>query len=76
LLFLFASINMKFTVNLMIGATMINSDSYHKILDMLDLLEAVEGIKSGLESMEHGKSHPAYEVLQRIAYKFKIPVDK
>ncbi len=60
----------------MIGANMKNSDSCQKILAMLDRLEAIEGIKRGLKSMEHGKGHLADEVLQRLANKFEIPVDE
>ncbi len=44
-------------------------------LPLLPNLEAIEGIKSGLESMKHGKGRPADEVLQRLANKFEIPVE-
>jgi prevent-host-death family protein len=52
-----------------------NAASYQKILDTLDRLEAIEGIKRGLESMKQGKGKPADEVWQRLAKKFDIPAD-
>ena len=41
--------------------------SYQMILEMLDRLEAIEGIQRGLESMKQGKGRPAEEVLKRLA---------
>ena len=49
--------------------------SYQKILEILDRLEAIEGIKKGLDSMQRGKGRPAEEVLKRLADKFDIPED-
>jgi len=63
------------TVNGKAEVVVQDADSYQKILDVLDRLEAIEGIKSGLESMKHGKGNPADKVLQRLANKFEIPVD-
>ena len=50
-----------------------DAESYQKILDRLDRLEALEGIQRGLESMKQGNGHPAEEVLQRLANKLGIP---
>jgi PHD/YefM family antitoxin component YafN of YafNO toxin-antitoxin module len=50
-----------------------DAKSYQKLLNALDRIEAIEGIKRGLESMKQGKGRPANEVLERIRKKYEIP---
>lgn len=52
-----------------------DASAYQKILDLIDRLEAIEGIKRGLKSMEQQDGRPAEETLQRIADKYDIPIE-
>ena len=47
--------------------------SYQKLLELLDYIEAVEGVKRGLESMHRGEGRPAAEVFQDLRNKYEIP---
>ena len=47
--------------------------SYQKLLETLDRVEAVEGIRKGLESLKRGTGRPAAEVLESLRKKHKIP---
>ena len=49
--------------------------SYQKLLDMLDRLEAIEGIKQGLESIHRGEGRPAEDVFRDMRNKHDIPLD-
>jgi PHD/YefM family antitoxin component YafN of YafNO toxin-antitoxin module len=49
--------------------------SYQKLLDLLDRLEAVEGIKQGLASMHRDEGRPADEVFRDMRKKHDIPLD-
>lgn len=49
--------------------------SYQKLLDMIDRLEAIEGIKKGLESMHRGEGRPAEDVFRDMRKKHDIPLD-
>jgi PHD/YefM family antitoxin component YafN of YafNO toxin-antitoxin module len=49
--------------------------SYQKLLDMLDRLEAIEGIKQGLESIHRGEGRPAEDVFRDMRKKHGIPLD-
>jgi prevent-host-death family protein len=48
-------------------------DSYQVLLELVDRMEAVEGIRRGLEEMKAGKGRPAEEVFKEIRNKHKIP---
>ena len=50
-----------------------DAQSYQKLLDLADRVEAIEGIGQGLEEMSKGKGRPAREVLDRIRKKHRIP---
>ncbi|MDP8243882.1 MAG: type II toxin-antitoxin system Phd/YefM family antitoxin [Candidatus Hinthialibacter antarcticus] len=63
------------TVNGKAEVVVQDAASYQKILNLLDRLEAIEGIERGLKSMKQGKGRPADEVLQRLASKFDIPTE-
>ena len=47
--------------------------SYQKLLDELDRLETIEGIRRGLESMKRGEGRPVEEVLEEVRRKLKLP---
>jgi PHD/YefM family antitoxin component YafN of YafNO toxin-antitoxin module len=49
--------------------------SYQKLLELLDRLEALEGIQTGLESMKRGEGTPAQAVFTRLRKKHHIPHD-
>ena len=46
--------------------------SYQQLLDAVERLEVIAGIKSGLASMKRGKGQPAENVLERFRQKHKI----
>ena len=48
---------------------------YQKILELIDRIEALEGIRQGLESMHRGEGRPAAEVFQHLRQKHHIPHD-
>ncbi len=50
-----------------------DAESYQVLLDLVDRMEAVEGIRRGLEEMKAGKGRPAEEVFKEIRNKHKIP---
>ncbi len=43
-----------------------DADAYQRMLDAMDRLETIEGIRDGLDSMKRGKGRPAEEVLSEI----------
>jgi prevent-host-death family protein len=49
--------------------------SYQKLLELIDRVEAIEGIQKGLESMQRGEGKPAQEVFTRLRKKHTIPHD-
>ena len=49
--------------------------SYQKLLELIDRIEALEGIRQGLESMHRGEGRPAAEVFQHLRQKHHIPHD-
>ena len=49
--------------------------AYQKLLDLVDRLEAIEGIQQGLESMQRGEGTPAQEVFTRLRKKHNIQHD-
>jgi PHD/YefM family antitoxin component YafN of YafNO toxin-antitoxin module len=61
------------TVNGRVAAVLDSPDSYQKLVDAQDRLEAIEGIRRGLESMARGEGRPAAEVLEKLRRKHKIP---
>ena len=50
-----------------------DAKSYQKLLALLDRIEAIEGIRRGLESMKRGAGRPAEEVFATIRKKHRIP---
>ena len=49
--------------------------AYQKLLEMVDRLEAIEGIQKGLESMNRGEGQPAQETFTRLRKKHNIQHD-
>jgi PHD/YefM family antitoxin component YafN of YafNO toxin-antitoxin module len=49
--------------------------AYQKLLDMVDRLEAIEGIQKGLESMQRGEGKPAQEVFTQMRKEHNIQHD-
>lgn len=49
--------------------------SHEKLLDLIDRLETIEGIRIGLEEMKAGKGRPAEELFEELGQKYKIPRD-
>jgi hypothetical protein len=52
-----------------------NAASYQKPLELIDRLEALEGIQKGLESMRRGEGTPTQEVFTRLRNNHNIPHD-
>jgi prevent-host-death family protein len=49
--------------------------SYQKLLELIDRMEAIEGIQKGLESMQRGEGKPAQDVFTRLRKQHTIPHD-
>jgi PHD/YefM family antitoxin component YafN of YafNO toxin-antitoxin module len=49
-----------------------DAKAYQKLLDLVDQVEAIEGIRRGLASMKRGAGRPADEVFEVIRKKHKI----
>ena len=47
--------------------------SYQRILERIDVGQAIEGIQRGLEDVEHGRTQPADEAFERIRAEHDIP---
>ncbi len=47
--------------------------NYERMLQLIDRLEAIEGIRRGLDDFERGNSQPAKEAMEEIRRKYKIP---
>ena len=47
--------------------------NYERMLQLIDRLECIEGIRRGLEAFEQGRSKPAKEVMEELRRKYKIP---
>lgn len=50
-----------------------DAESYQKLLEDIDRLEAVAAIKLGLEEVRQGKTKPANEVFESMRKTHKIP---
>lgn len=52
------------------------AESYQQMLEVLDRAEAIEAIRKGLESIEHGKTMSLEEMDETIRAKFDFPKAK
>ncbi len=50
-----------------------DANSYQKLLEDMDRLEAIAGIRQGLEEVRQGKTKPAAVVFEAMRKKHKIP---
>lgn len=51
-----------------------DANAYQKLIDALEHVEAVEGIRQGLDSMKHGKGMPAKEFFENLRRSLKTPL--
>jgi prevent-host-death family protein len=49
-----------------------DADSYQKLLELVDRLQAIEGIQAGLNSVREGRTFPAKQALTEIKQKHGI----
>jgi hypothetical protein len=47
--------------------------SYRELLDRIDYLEAIVGIRKGLDEFDQGQGIPAQEALETLQHKLNIP---
>jgi prevent-host-death family protein len=53
-----------------------DAKSYQKLLESIDRLETIAGIRRGLEEMKAGKGRPAAEFFQEMERELDIPADR
>ena len=63
------------TVNGRAEVVVQDAASYQKLLELVDSVEAIEGIKQGLESMPRGEGRPAAEVFHDLRKNHHMPHD-
>jgi prevent-host-death family protein len=61
------------TVNGRAAAVLQDAQSYQRLLDLAAAADADEGIRQGLEDLDHGRCQPAGEALQALRTKYAIP---
>jgi prevent-host-death family protein len=47
--------------------------SYQRLLELMDRVEAIEGIRKGLESVAAGRTRPVEEVFEEIRREYEVP---
>jgi hypothetical protein len=47
--------------------------SFEQLLDLVDRIETIEGIRVGLEEMKAGKGRPAEELFEELRQNYNIP---
>jgi PHD/YefM family antitoxin component YafN of YafNO toxin-antitoxin module len=50
-----------------------DAEAYQRLLDLAAAASAEEGIRQGLDDIDHGRTRPAREVLDKIRQKYGIP---
>jgi PHD/YefM family antitoxin component YafN of YafNO toxin-antitoxin module len=60
------------TVNGKAEVVVQDAAAYQKLLELVDRLQAIEGIQKGLESMQRGEGQPAQEVFTRLRKKHNM----
>lgn len=63
------------TVNGKAEVVVQDAAAYQKLLELVDRVEAIEGIQKGLESMQRGEGQPAQDVFTRLRKKHNIQHD-
>ncbi len=64
------------TVNGSASVVVQDAAAYQKLLDLVDRIQAIEGVQRGLEAMKRGDQAPAAMVMERIRKKYKITTPK
>jgi len=60
------------TVNGKAEVVVQDADSYQKLLELVDRIQAIEGIQAGLNSVREGRTFPAKEALTKLKEKHGI----
>jgi len=60
------------TVNGKAAAVVQDAEAYQRLLDIAARADAEEGIRQGLDDVQHGRTHPAREVFDQIRRKHGI----
>jgi hypothetical protein len=50
-----------------------DAGSYQRLVELVDWVEAIEGIRQGLESFARGEGRPAHEAHEQIRRTFNLP---
>ncbi len=60
------------TVNGRAQVVVQDAEAFQRLLDLVERVEAIEGIRRGLEEVDRGRTKPAKEVLAKIRRKHRI----
>ena len=60
------------TVNGKAEVVVQDAESYQKLLELVDRIQAIEGIQAGLNSVREGRTFPAKEALSKLKQKHGI----
>ncbi|NEP40583.1 MAG: type II toxin-antitoxin system Phd/YefM family antitoxin [Okeania sp. SIO2H7] len=60
------------TVNGKAEVVVQDAESYQKLLELVDRIQAIEGIQAGLNSVREGRTFPAKEALTKLKQKYGI----
>lgn len=60
------------TVNGKAEVVVQDAESYQKLLELVDRIEAIEGIQAGLNSVREGRTFPAKQALTKLKQKYGI----
>jgi len=61
------------TINGKVELAVEDAPSVRKLLELVDRLETIKGIRAGLEEMKAGKGRPAEELFEELRQEFDIP---
>ena len=61
------------TVNGKAAAVVQDAESYQQLLDRLELLESMAGIRKSIEEFDQGKGMPLKEAFQQLREKYGLP---
>jgi prevent-host-death family protein len=64
---------MVLTVNGKAVAVVQDAESYQQLLDRLELLESIAGIRKSIEEFERGEGMPLKEAFQQLREKYGLP---
>ncbi|MEQ8958002.1 MAG: type II toxin-antitoxin system Phd/YefM family antitoxin [Coleofasciculus chthonoplastes F3-SA18-01] len=64
---------MVLTVNGKAAAVVQDAESYQQLLDRIELLESMAGIRKSIEEFDQGKGMPLKEAFQQLQEKYGLP---